>query len=121
MNRSFLIIIVLVFICGCAGTAANRGQAVRIQGPGESRKDVESAMARVLGTMTEKPVSEKDLENLGQDIQKDSAARSAVETITNSVTGRGDTVKYCPVDGERYSPKFTTCPVHHVPLKSLSD
>ncbi|MCB9771073.1 MAG: hypothetical protein H6754_00775 [Candidatus Omnitrophica bacterium] len=92
----------------------------RPQAPGESRAEVVSAMEHVLGAVSGKTIDEKDLRKLNNDIEKDPQAKSAVQTISNAVSGQGPAVRYCPVDGERYSPKFTECPVHHVSLKILT-
>ncbi|MEK7097357.1 MAG: hypothetical protein AAB906_00745 [Patescibacteria group bacterium] len=78
-------------------------------------------MEHVLGAVSGKPLDQKGLENLSREIQKDPAAKSAVKTITDSMSGQDQAVKYCPIDGQRYSPKFESCPVHQVPLKTLSD
>ncbi len=117
---SFVIFSFLIF-SGCASSRATAGKALRPQAPGESPQEVVSAMENVLGAVSGKNVDQKQLENLGKQIQKDPQAKSALQAISDSVSGQGKAIKYCPVDGERFSPKFETCPVHHVPLKSLGD
>ncbi len=110
-----------MLLAGCASSSQTDARVVRPQAPGESQHEVVSAMEHVLGAVSGKSVDQKQLENLGQTIQKDPQAKSAVEAITNTMSGQASNVKYCPIDGQRYSPKFVSCPVHHVPLKSLSD
>ncbi len=117
-RHGYLFLCVFIFLAGCTSTAHN-AKTVGPHAPGESQKDVISAMESVLGNVAGKPVSQKDLEKLNRAIQKDPEAKSAVQTITNSLRAE-QVVKFCPIDGERYSPKFENCPVHHVPLKTLA-
>lgn len=116
-SRIFFPLFFSIFIIGCASTSKT---VTRPQAPGESRAQVVSAMEHVLGAVSGKTIDEKDLRKLNNDIAKDPEAKSAVQTISNAVSGQGPGVRYCPVDGERYSPKFAECPVHHVPLKILT-
>lgn len=88
---------------------------------GESQQEAVSAMEKVLGTVSGEKIDEKKLRELDREMKNDPQAKSAVETIANSVSGQGRVIKYCPVDGERYGPKFEECPVHHVVLKILSE
>ena len=44
---------------------------------------------------------------------------TAVEAVKKTFEERR--VKYCPLDGKRYSPTMTICPVHGVELKDVSD
>ncbi len=46
-------------------------------------------------------------------------AISALTTMTQGLTGLSarHTVKYCPVDGQRFSADVDICPIHHVKLK----
>ncbi len=117
----FLLIFSFLLFTGCASSGPKTAKALQPQAPGESQEDVVSAMEHVLGSVSGKLVDQKQLENLGKEIQKDPQAKSAVQAITNSVSGQNQTVKYCPIDGQRYSPKFSVCPVHQVPLKSLGN
>lgn len=122
MKRFFsLVIFSFMFFAGCASSSQTKANVVRVQAPGESPQEVARAMENVLGAVSGKTVDQKQLENLGKQIQKDPQAKSAVQAIRDTVSGQGKAIKYCPVDGERYSPKFETCPVHNVPLKSLGD
>lgn len=116
-----LVIFSFMFFAGCASSSQTKANVVRVQAPGESPQEVARAMESVLGAVSGKNVDQKQLENLGKQIQKDPQAKSAVQAISDSVSGQGKTIKYCPVDGERYSPKFEVCPAHHVPLKFLGD
>ena len=63
--------------------------------------------------MSGKKMSQEDVRKLEKKIQKDPQARSAMESITSNQ----NVVKYCPIDGERYAGKITTCPTHNVKLE----
>ncbi len=117
----FLSIFSFLLFVGCASSGSTTAKGLRPQASGESQQDVVSAVEQVLGAVSGKPIDQKQLENLGKEIQKDPQTKSAVQAITNSVSGQGPAGKYCPIDGKRYSPKFSVCPVHHIPLKSLGD
>lgn len=46
---------------------------------------------------------------------------SAVGSVVGAVSGKGTAVKYCPVTGKRFAPKFKACPVHGVELKEVGE
>ena len=111
------LIILLVFFSGCSSTVKTSpgGQTV------ESRQEAISAMEKVLTNVSGEEIDEKKLRELNSQIQKDPEAKRAVESIANSMSGQGVIIKYCPVDGQRYSAKFTQCPEHKVDLKILNE
>ena len=78
-------------------------------------------MGKVVGAVTGKEAGQKDLRQLSNEIRHDKEAQSAVESINSVLNGSTAGVKYCPIDGERYSSKFEVCPKHHVPLKTLEE
>lgn len=120
-KKFFLLIFSFLFLIGCASSAQTRGKILRPQAEGETVQDVTSAIEQVLGVVSGKNVDQKELERLGNQIQKDPQAKSAVEVIANSVSGKNQGVRYCPIDGARYSPKLSVCPLHHIPLKILDE
>ena len=61
------------------------------------------------------------LKELSQDIQKDKQAQSAIESVTEAMSSNRIAVHYCPVDGERFSPRVQVCPTHHVLLKEVEE
>ena len=61
------------------------------------------------------------LEELSQNIQKDKQAQSAIESVTDAMISNRAAVHYCPVDGERFSPRVKICPTHNVPLKEVEE
>ena len=58
---------------------------------------------------------------ISQDIQKDKQAQSAIESVTEAMSSNRSAVHYCPVDGERFSPRVKVCPTHHVLLKEVEN
>ena len=59
------------------------------------------------------------LKELSQNIQKDKQAQSAIESVTGAMISNHIAVRYCPVDGERFSPRVKVCPTHQVPLEEV--
>jgi hypothetical protein len=116
MRKETFLYLGFMFLAGCA-TASPHSQTVS----GESREEVVSAMSHVVGAVSGQEMTEKDLRKLNAQIQKDPQAKSAVQAITNSMGGQGQAVKYCPIDGERYSSKFEMCPIHKVLLKIVGE
>ena len=62
---------------------------------------------------------ETTLQNLAVQMQKNPEAQSAVESVSQTLKGQNVNIKYCPVDGKRFSAAMEQCPEHHVPLKLL--
>jgi hypothetical protein len=108
MQRWLFISIILISGCGTTGQKA----------PSPEDK---AAMQEVVGSVTGQKTSEADLHKLGQQIRNDKDAQSAVESITGAMNDSASQIKYCPVDGERYSAQFSVCPKHNVPLKNLEE
>lgn len=61
------------------------------------------------------------LQELSQNIQKDKEAQSALESVTEAMSSNRIAVYYCPVDGERFSPRVKVCPTHHILLKEVEE
>jgi len=75
-----------------------------------------SALKSVSQGLANQPVSEAQLKNLSVQAEHDPQTSSALRSI-NTALSPVHTVKYCPVDGERFSADMIYCPVHHVKLK----
>jgi hypothetical protein len=75
----------------------------------------------VVGAVSGQDVNEEQLRKTAREIRKDPEARKAVEAITRSMGGAGVQIKYCPVDGKRYSPSLDKCPEHDVELKPVEE
>jgi hypothetical protein len=115
--KRFAAIILILFFAGCATanpTASSSSSKV-------SSQEAQSAMGEVVGSVTGKKTSEGDLRKLGQQMRHDKEAQSAVDSITGAMTDPSHQIKYCPIDGERYSAQLKVCPKHGVPLKNLDE
>ena len=108
----------VVFFAGCTTTRSEH-PSVGKSSSSEGQQDEISALQSVAGAISGKPVTQEEMKNLAQDLRKDKNAQSAVRAITDSMNPSKNVVKYCPVDGARFSAKFTTCPIHGVVLKEV--
>jgi len=114
VRREIFLFAVLICFIGCA--SAQKSAAMK-----KEDEEAMSALRNVASAVSGQEIQEKDLQDLGRKIQRDPEAKSAVQAITNSLSGQGQVIKYCPIDGERYSPKFTICPIHQVLLKTIDE
>ena len=49
-------------------------------------------------------------------------AVSAIQAVAGSLSGKNVVaVRYCPIDGERFSSRVQFCPTHHLALKDLEE
>ncbi len=81
-------------------------------------QNMDKALQSVAGALAGKELSDQDIQNLKKEIQTNGEARDAVKEITNSLQQPAQ-VKYCPIDGQRYSGNLKWCPIHHVELKEV--
>ena len=63
------------------------------------------------------PLTEEELKSLQKQIREEPQTQSAVQNISDAMSGKAVAVKYCPVTGKRYAADITVCPVHNVALK----
>ena len=85
----------------------------------ESPKEIISAVSTVTEGITNKSLTEQDMKNLAVQVQKDPQAQSAVKAVNSSFNVQDHGVKYCPVDGKRFSSVLDICPEHKVKLKQV--
>ncbi len=120
MHRNSFLILQIGFLAamvcfnGCLAHQQIRPQGVLKQREDlpQQRKDLES----VASAMSGHEVNQQDLKKVVQDLKNDKDSRSAVESVSNSLGGQGLDVKYCPVNGKRFSARLKLCPQHNVPL-----
>jgi len=105
--RYLLLVTVIVFCCGCQ-TASKPKPA--------PQKDAVSAISTMTQGLTNQPITEQQLQNLAVQVKNNPQAQSAVRSI-NSALSAEHTVKYCPENGERFSPDMTYCPDGKVKLE----
>lgn len=109
-----------VFLALMAFTGC-QGAEVRKHTPSTNSKEALSAVGHVADALAGQSLSDVQKKKLTSDIQKDKQVRSALKSIADSMDVKKAVVKYCPVDGQRYSVDQTVCPVHHVTLETLTD
>ncbi len=117
--RFFLFSLISVhLLVGCGTTRQGRSSPSH-SASHENLEDEISALQSVAGAISGKTLTEDDMKNLAKDLRSDEDAKSAVQAITQSMNSPGNVIKYCPIDGARFSAKFTTCPTHGVVLKEV--
>ncbi len=109
-----LVVIVLFLFTGCQTVSQPKAET-------ESRKDVREALGTITQAISGKQLSKEELKNLTKDLRTNKDARSAIQSITDSMSRKTVKVKYCPVTGRRYAPRVVICPVHKVKLKLLEE
>ena len=104
----FQLVVTVFIICLCGCAAPHK--------PAPSRAETVSALTTMTQGLTNQPITQAQLKNLGVQVAHDPQAQSALRSINTALSPQ-HTVKYCPVDGERFSADVDICPVHHVKLK----
>jgi hypothetical protein len=102
-----------------ATTLSGCQTAAPIKAESETNQDVQEALTAVAGAMRGRKLSEEEKRNLERQIRSDTEAQSAIQAISESVSGKSVKVKYCPITGKRYAPNLEECPEHHVPLETV--
>jgi len=74
----------------------------------------------VVEAVSGEEITEQDLRDFVHKARNDEETRSAVEAVSGAMTGE-IVIKYCPVDGKRYSSKILECPDHKVPLEIVEE
>jgi hypothetical protein len=90
------------------------------QTPGHKTKPTQtetiSALTTVAQGLTNKPLTQGQLQNLARQQENNPQARSALRSIATAFSPE-HTVKYCPENGQRFSADMTWCPDHKVKLE----
>ncbi len=81
-----------------------------------TRAETISALTTITQGLTNQPITEAQLKNLGARVAHDPQAQSALRSIDSALSPQ-HTVKYCPEDGERFSADMIWCPDHKVKLE----
>ena len=105
-------LIVLFFIYGCKTIPTH---------PQQKPQQVQKDLRTLTGALSHKPLTEEEWGNLQNQIKTNPQAKSAVQTITDTLGNKKLVVKYCPVDGKRFAQTLVNCPDHHVELKILEE
>jgi len=121
--KGAMVVVLMLTLSSCVSTSRqNRsGVATAAGQKPENWHEVESAVGAVVGSVSGQEVTSGDLRKLDRQIRTDDETKSAVNVLENSLSGKTSGVKYCPVDGKRYSARLEICPEHKVQLKFLEE
>jgi len=113
MRKLFSLIVSVAMLSGCA----TRGP---VTSSTETPREQVEALQDVVEAVSGEEITEQDLRNLVHQARNDEETRSAVEAVSGAMAGEV-IVKYCPIDGKRYSAKMLDCPDHKVPLEIVEE
>ena len=116
--KNIMLFSLFLLISSCATTHQNLKSKKQND---QSLQETRSALKAITGSLSGQTMDDQKMKRVAEQIQKDPEAQSAVKTITDSMRSEKVKVKFCPVDGERFSPKMNFCPVHKVELKTIND
>lgn len=102
--------ICVVLLNGCVTTDKKKSVS--------SRQDVEASIEAVVEAVSGQDISPDEMQKLKKQIRKDPQTRQSIQTISEVYTG-SHIIKFCPVDGRRYSSSIINCPDHEVELEIL--
>lgn len=111
------ILFIVIFMSGFSGCQTTKSTISQT----DVRDDQEKTIRAIAGSLRGKELSDAELKNLTQQIQTDEEARSAIQTISNSMGGKSVQVKYCPVCGKRFAARMELCPDDHSALKEVDE
>ena len=107
-------LVTLIFVfCGC--------QTLSQQQKPQLQKQAQQDLKSVAGSLSNKPLTEEEWKKLQDQVKNNPEAQTAVQSVTDSLQNKKVIIKYCPVDGKRFSSHLTICPEHHVLLEILKD
>ncbi len=111
----------IVVLSGCQAHSkvAPGQQGARAAGVPDS-PEAQSALRAVAESLSGQALSDEDLKKLSRDLRKNPEVQSAVQSVTGALSDV-PAVKYCPVDGKRFSADQTHCPEHGVALKNVEN
>jgi len=111
----FVLIFVLNFVClGCQ--SSQKRTDIQTQ---ETQQDVSKALKSVGEAISQTQLNDQQLKDLENQVRSDPQAQTAIESVTDALTGHAGMVRYCPVDGKHFSVELIRCPTHGVPLQEV--
>ena len=109
-------VLICVLIMSSSGCSTTKGRLEQAQ-----QHEAEESLRAVAESLSGKKLTQEDLKELDRRLKEDGEARSAVENISNAYHGEENrSMKFCPVDGQRFSSRLQFCPEHHVELKPMT-
>lgn len=85
----------------------------------ETTQEIESALSSVSEAISGQPLTDEQRKSLIRDLKNNKEAQSAVQAITDSMSGQKVKIKYSPVTGKRYAPNMEYDPETGVKLLEL--
>jgi hypothetical protein len=85
----------------------------------ESTQEILEAVGSMTGALTGQTMTDDQARKTIAAIQKDKEGQSALRSIAGAMDVTKTGIKYCPVDGQRFSADLDECPEHKVKLKDL--
>ena len=113
MSRFLPFVLVLIVLTGCQTTRPQAGTQAA------ANQEALDAVGQVTGALTGKELTDAEKRKVLRDLQKDKEAQSAMKSISGALEVKQSGIKYCPVDGKRFSDQIDECPEHKVKLKEL--
>ena len=110
MIKFFFFVLVVIMLAGCQTPHPKSAKV-------ESTDQIIKSLGTVTEGLTNQNISKEDLKRLAVSVQKDPQTKSAIENINQALNAHQTTVKYCPIDGERFDASVEECPKHKVKLK----
>ena len=106
--------ILCVFLVGCQTTPKKD-----LSRPQESAQEVLGAVGSVTGALTGQEMTSEETRRVMENLQKDKEGQSAMRSISGAMDVKRSGIRYCPVDGKRFSADLVECPEHKIKLKDL--
>ena len=113
MKKAVILIFSVLILPACA----TRGPVAPAK---ETPRERVEALQDVVEAFSGEEIPEQDLRDLARKVRSDEETRSAVEAVSGALSGEV-VIKYCPVDGKRFSAEMKECPDHHVPLMIVEE
>jgi len=110
----FGMFLIVFMVAGCQTVSP-------VSTPQESRTEVEQSIESVAEALSGRSLSKEDMERFKDQIRTNPDAQEAVQVITDSMTGRNVSVKYCPEDGKRYDAHLEYCPGSNTRLRWVEE
>lgn len=115
LRNVFVCLICLTFFMGCRTV----NPPVVAKDQGETMEDVDQAIEAIAGAVIGKKLSEEEYKDFKKEIRKNPEAQSAIEVITQNVSGQQRCIKYSPQTGKRYACTLDIDPETGVKLEIL--
>ncbi len=115
-----MVIAKYVLLSGCVFCILSGCQTATLKkSAGETTPDIISAVGSMTEGLTNQDISQEDLRRVAKQAQQDPSVQQAIESVNNAMQATQTGIKYCPLDGKRFSHRLSTCPHCGATLKDL--